>query len=138
MACTAAQVRGAFATLSMGMRTLAGEGVRIDEISAHGGMFRTKGAAQRLLAAALGAPVAVSDTAGEGGAWGMALLARYAAEARRGEVPPLSEWLAARVFGDAAITRGTLYANGRRVQSFLRVYARRAGEWRAVSVQVVP
>lgn len=100
-----AQVRGAFATLSMGMRTLAGEGVRIDEISAHGGMFRTKGAAQRLLAAALGAPVAVSDTAGEGGAWGMALLARYAAEARRGEVPPLSEWLAARVFGEIDAVR---------------------------------
>lgn len=45
---------------------------------------------------------------------------------------------AARVFGDTAITRGTLYANGKRVQSFLRVYARRAGAWRAVSVQVVP
>ncbi|WP_264775654.1 nuclear transport factor 2 family protein [Deinococcus aetherius] len=45
---------------------------------------------------------------------------------------------AARVFGDAAVTRGTLYANGERVQSFLRVYARREGEWRAVSVQVVP
>jgi ketosteroid isomerase-like protein len=44
---------------------------------------------------------------------------------------------AARVFGDAAITRGTLYANGVRVQSFLRVYARREGGWRAVSVQVV-
>lgn len=45
---------------------------------------------------------------------------------------------AARVYGDAAVTRGTLYANGRRVQSFLRVYARRGGKWRAVSVQVVP
>ena len=45
---------------------------------------------------------------------------------------------AARVFGDTAVTRGTLYANGERVQSFFRVYARREGEWRAVSVQVVP
>ncbi|MEF2276786.1 nuclear transport factor 2 family protein [Deinococcus sp. YIM 134068] len=45
---------------------------------------------------------------------------------------------AARVYGDTAVTRGTLYANGERVQSFLRVYARRDGEWRAVSVQVVP
>ncbi|MBB5234398.1 nuclear transport factor 2 family protein [Deinococcus budaensis] len=45
---------------------------------------------------------------------------------------------AARVFGDAAITRGTLYANGKRMQSFLRVYARRGGGWQAVSVQVVP
>lgn len=45
---------------------------------------------------------------------------------------------ASRVFGDTAITRGTLYAGGERVQSFLRVYARRAGQWHAVSVQVVP
>lgn len=45
---------------------------------------------------------------------------------------------ASRVFGDTAITRGTLYADGQRIQSFLRVYARRAGEWQAVSVQVVP
>ena len=45
---------------------------------------------------------------------------------------------ASRVYGDAAVTRGTLYANGERVQSFLRVYARRDGSWQAVSVQVVP
>ncbi len=45
---------------------------------------------------------------------------------------------AARVFGDTAVTRGTLYADGGRMQSFLRVYARRGSEWRAVSVQVVP
>ncbi|WP_261165105.1 FGGY-family carbohydrate kinase [Microbacterium sp. Marseille-Q6965] len=101
-----AQVRGAFATLSLGMRTLADEGVRIDEIAAHGGMFRTKGVAQRLLAAALGAPVVVSDSAGEGGAWGMALLAAYAAEAHaRGEATPLPEWLAARIFRENAASR---------------------------------
>ena len=45
---------------------------------------------------------------------------------------------AARVHGDTAFTRGTLYANGKRVQSFFRVYARRDGQWRAVGVQVVP
>ncbi|MFB9993443.1 nuclear transport factor 2 family protein [Deinococcus oregonensis] len=45
---------------------------------------------------------------------------------------------ASRVYGDAAITRGTLYAGGERVQSFLRVYAKRGEEWQAVSVQVVP
>lgn len=44
---------------------------------------------------------------------------------------------AARVHGDTGFTRGTLYANGVRVQSFFRVYARRGGEWRAVGVQVV-
>lgn len=45
---------------------------------------------------------------------------------------------ASRVFHDTAITRGTLYADGQRVQSFLRVYARREGAWQGVSVQVVP
>lgn len=45
---------------------------------------------------------------------------------------------ASRVYGDTAITRGTLYADGQRVQSFFRVFARRAGIWQAVSVQVVP
>jgi sugar (pentulose or hexulose) kinase len=72
-----AQVYGAFATLSLGMRILDAEDVRVDELVAHGGMFRTHGVAQRLLAAALGLPVAVGESAGEGGAWGMALLAAY-------------------------------------------------------------
>ena len=54
------QVYGAFGTLSLGMRVLAGEGVALDTLFAHGGMFRTAGVAQRLLAAAVGAPVAVA------------------------------------------------------------------------------
>lgn len=45
---------------------------------------------------------------------------------------------ASRVYGDTAVTRGTLYADGQRVQSFLRVFARRGETWQAVSVQVVP
>ncbi|WP_455604590.1 xylulokinase, partial [Cellulosimicrobium funkei] len=69
------QVYGAFGTLALGMRVLAREGVRIDGMLAHGGMFRTAGVAQRLLAAAIGAPVSVGRTAGEGGAWGIAALA---------------------------------------------------------------
>jgi sugar (pentulose or hexulose) kinase len=47
---------------------------------AHGGIFRTAGVAQRFLAGALGAPVAVATTASEGGAWGIAVLASYAAD----------------------------------------------------------
>jgi sugar (pentulose or hexulose) kinase len=74
-----AQVYGAFATLSLGMRILHGEGVEVDTLLAHGGMFRTAGVAQRFLAAAVGAPVAVSQTAGEGGPWGMAVLAGFLA-----------------------------------------------------------
>ncbi|HXR43622.1 MAG TPA: FGGY-family carbohydrate kinase [Pseudolysinimonas sp.] len=74
-----AQVYGVFATLAIGLRVLDDEGVELDRMYAHGGMFRTAGVAQRFLAAALGAPVAVAETAAEGGAWGMALLAAYAA-----------------------------------------------------------
>ncbi|WP_034386627.1 nuclear transport factor 2 family protein [Deinococcus sp. YIM 77859] len=58
-----------------------------------------------------------------------------------GRLPPqalMFERHAARVYGQTAITRGTLYANGTRVQSFLRVYAQQEGKWRVVCVQVVP
>jgi sugar (pentulose or hexulose) kinase len=72
-----AQVYGVFGTLSLGMRVLESEGVGLDALFAHGGLFRTAGVAQRLLAAAVGAPVAVARTASEGGPWGMAALAAY-------------------------------------------------------------
>ncbi|MBD9698631.1 ATPase [Flavimobilis sp. GY10621] len=70
-----AHVYGVFATLSLGLRALADEGVAIDALRAHGGIFRTAGIAQRFCAAAVGAPVSVGQSAGEGGAWGMAVLA---------------------------------------------------------------
>jgi sugar (pentulose or hexulose) kinase len=53
------------------------EGVKVDNITGHGGLFKTKGVGQKILAAAMNAPVSVMETAGEGGAWGMALLASY-------------------------------------------------------------
>ncbi len=53
------------------------EHVKVDQITGHGGFFKTKGVGQRYLAAACGAPVTVMDTASEGGAWGIALLAAY-------------------------------------------------------------
>ncbi|MBO5208170.1 MAG: FGGY-family carbohydrate kinase [Lachnospiraceae bacterium] len=53
------------------------EGVQVDEMLGHGGLFKTKGVGQRIMAAAINAPVAVMETAGEGGAWGIALLASY-------------------------------------------------------------
>jgi sugar (pentulose or hexulose) kinase len=76
-----AQLYGVFATLSLGMRTLAREGAHVDLMVAHGGLFRTEGVAQGVLAAAIDAPVAVGAAAGEGGAWGAALLAAYLQEA---------------------------------------------------------
>ncbi len=71
------QVYSVFGTLSLGLRTLAEEGVRVESMLAHGGMFRTAGVAQRFLAAALDTPVTVRPTAGQGGAWGCAILADY-------------------------------------------------------------
>lgn len=53
------------------------EKIKVDRITGHGGLFRTKGVGQRVLAAALGSPISVMETAGEGGAWGIALLAGY-------------------------------------------------------------
>ncbi|WP_344881311.1 xylulokinase [Zhihengliuella alba] len=78
-----AQIYGVFGTLSLGLRVLAAEDVAIDAMFAHGGLFRTAGVAQRFLAAATGAPIAVGETAGEGGAWGIAVLAAYARHATR-------------------------------------------------------
>ena len=72
-----AQLYGVFGTLALGMRVLDAEGVELDAMFAHGGMFRTAGVAQRFLAGALDAPVTVGETASEGGAWGIAVLAAF-------------------------------------------------------------
>lgn len=93
-----AQLYGMFGTLSLGMRVLADEGVGLDAMFAHGGVFRTAGVAQRFLAAAIGAPVAVGATAGEGGAWGMAVLAAYL---RAAGGQSLGDYLSDRVFAGA-------------------------------------
>jgi sugar (pentulose or hexulose) kinase len=96
-----AQLYGMFGTLSLGMQVLADEGVGLDAMYAHGGVFRTAGVAQRFLAAAIGAPVAVGATAGEGGAWGMAVLAAYL---RAHDEQTLGEYLTSRVFAGAQTT----------------------------------
>jgi sugar (pentulose or hexulose) kinase len=90
-----AQVYGMFGTLALGMRVLANEGVAIDRMFAHGGVFRTAGVAQRFLAAALGTPLAVGETASEGGPWGMAVLATRLLDS---ETDDLSLFLQRRVF----------------------------------------
>lgn len=94
------QIYSAFGTLSLGMQVLAREGVEIDAMFAHGGMFKTAGVAQRLLAAAVDAPVAVGETAAEGGAWGIAVLAAYLGASGEQD---LATYLGERVFGDAAV-----------------------------------
>ena len=72
------------------------EGVKVDTITGHGGLFKTKGVGQSILAAAINAPVTVMDTAGEGGAWGMAVLASYMV--RKGAGETLGAYLADKVF----------------------------------------
>jgi len=92
-----AQLYGVFATLALGMRVLADENVELDRMYAHGGMFRTAGVAQRFLAAALDAPVGVADSAAEGGAWGIAVLAAYVS-ANAAHPETLTDYLNTRVF----------------------------------------
>ena len=72
------------------------EGVQVDEMLGHGGLFKTKGVGQRIMAAAINASVSVMETAGEGGAWGMALLASYMLHKEDGET--LSAFLEKKVF----------------------------------------
>lgn len=86
------------ATLKIGLDILLKEEkVKVDRIYGHGGLFKTKGVGQGILAAAMDAPVAVMETAGEGGPWGMALLASYMLQKADGE--SLEQYLSEKVFG---------------------------------------
>ena len=76
------------------------EEVQVDEIKGHGGFFKTREVGQRIMAAATGVPVSVLETAGEGGAWGIALLAAFAVMNEQGL--SLAEFLDQRVFADQA------------------------------------
>lgn len=90
----------ALGALKIGMDILLKEeGVEIDSLLGHGGLFKTKGVGQSILAAAVNAPVSVMETAGEGGPWGMALLASYMI--RREEQESLEDYLANKVFADS-------------------------------------
>ena len=92
-----AQLCAAVGVLKIGNDILfRNEQVRVDRITAHGGLFRTPGVGQRILAAALASPISVMETAGEGGAWGIALLAGYLV--RRSEGQSLADYLDERVF----------------------------------------
>ncbi len=88
----------ALGALKTGMDILTKqEHVELDKMLGHGGLFKTKGVGQRILAAAIDTPVYVMETAGEGGAWGIALLASYMKNKEEGET--LTSYLAKKVFG---------------------------------------
>ena len=111
----------ALATLKIGLDILTGtEGVRIDKLYAHGGFFKTPEVGQRLLSAAVGAPVSVMETAGEGGPYGMALLAAYMVQHQGGET--LEDYLDKKVFANAA--SATIMADDKDIAGFAEFLSR--------------
>ena len=95
-----AQLYGAIATLKIGMDMLyREEQVESDKLLGHGGFFKTPGVGQQILADALNVPITTMETAGEGGPWGMALLAAYML--RKEPDQTMEQYLYERVFGEA-------------------------------------
>ena len=92
---------GSVAVLKVGNDILFNEEkIKVDRITGHGGLFKTKGVGQRILAAAINSPISVMETAGEGGAWGIALLASYLVNNE--EKLPLAKFLDTNVFAGYA------------------------------------
>ena len=122
-----AQLYATMATLKIGMDILASEHVAIDSLTGHGGLFKTPVVGQSYMAAACNAPVTCMETAGEGGPYGMALLASYLLNKDGGE--RLEDFLTNRVFAGAAgstIQPDPVLAEGfntyiRRYQALLQV-----------------
>ena len=109
-----AHLLSALSTLKIGLDILAEENVQIDKLYGHGGFFKTPEVGQRMLSAAVNAPVSVMETAGEGGPYGMALLAAYMLWRKDGET--LEEYLDNRVFSGARSS--TLKADSADVAGF--------------------
>ena len=87
----------ALGALKIGMDLLLKEeGVQVDKLLGHGGLFKTKGVGQQILADAMNTPISVMETAGEGGAWGIAVLASYMVQKAEGE--SLGDYLNNKVF----------------------------------------
>ncbi|MDC7768974.1 FGGY-family carbohydrate kinase [Priestia megaterium] len=105
----------AFGALKIGMDLLVKEeNVKIHSILAHGGLFKTPVVGQKMMAAAINAPVSVMDTAGEGGAWGMAILSSYMLNKRENE--SLEDFLDNRVFKE--VTAQEIYPDELDVKGF--------------------
>ncbi len=97
------------------------EHVKIDSLLGHGGLFKTEGVGQRILAGAMGAPVSVMETAGEGGAWGIALLAAYML--RKEEKETLTDYLSHKVFaGSCGTSMEPVEADSEGFEAFMERY----------------
>ena len=83
------------------MDILSKENVKIDKMFGHGGLFKTKDVGQSFMAAAINTPVSLMETAGEGGAWGIALLASYMLT--KGDNETLTDFLNNKVFAGGSV-----------------------------------
>ena len=110
------------ATLKIGLDILLKEEkVTVKQVYGHGGLFKTKGVGQGILAAAVDAPVAVLETAGEGGPWGMALLASYMVNKAEGE--SLEDYLGKKVFaGETGTVMEPEPADTAGFEAYIKVY----------------
>ncbi len=118
-----AMLYSTMATLKIGMDILAEEHVAIDSLTGHGGLFKTPVVGQRYMAAACSAPVTCMETAGEGGPYGMALLAAYMAD--KGECESLEDYLNAHVFANAKGTTFTpMDADVEGFRTYMKAYKR--------------
>ena len=113
------QLYATMATLKIGMDILAGEHVAIDSLTGHGGLFKTPVVGQKYMAAACHAPVTCMESAGEGGPYGMALLAAYMLQKADGQT--LEDYLANEVFAD--VKRTTLAPDAEDAAGFDRYLA---------------
>lgn len=100
------------------------ENVKLDKLLGHGGLFKTKGVGQSIMAAAANVPVTVMETAGEGGAWGAAILAAYLYNRKNGGIKELDEYLETEVFaGEEGVTLEPAPADVKGFDAFMERYA---------------
>ena len=123
------------ATLTLGMDILTeSENVRLEQIYAHGGLVKTPVASQPFLAAALGTDVTLMQSAGEGGAWGIALLAAYMSREIREE--SFSDYLSRQVFaGMQGVTVSPEQKDIEGMRTYMQAYRKGLAAERAAAAE---
>ncbi|MCH5157283.1 MAG: ATPase [Clostridiales bacterium] len=112
------QIYSALGALAMGLEILRSENVAVDNVCGHGGFFKTEFVGQNAMSAAVGAPVTVLSNAGEGGAWGMAILALYALNKKTS----LSEFLQKLFANTAKVTVEATAQKKQKFSNFMKLY----------------
>ncbi|MDR1688153.1 MAG: ATPase [Clostridiales bacterium] len=134
------QLFSALATLKIGMDILTeNESVKLDTLLGHGGFFKTAGTGQKAMASALNVPVTVMESAGEGGAWGIALLAAFAVHVANAanaadKGASLESFLASNVFASALGQTVTPYENdSREFAGFMKRYIKGLDSYKRIT-----